>query len=108
MPSPLILQLTSFWHQPGTTTTKTWLGNGDWDVAQFEWYRWSTGTRSGKLDTSSPSEPELLLWSTGASGRVLNGNATATTQSAVQTVTVVNFGVAAQRTSSLAVLKLTA
>lgn len=36
-------------------------GNGLWDTAQMLWHQWSTGTRSGKLETPPPSPNELTL-----------------------------------------------
>ena len=61
LPFPFIDQLTSFWQIHTKETEEQSLGNGPWEVAQRTWHQWSSGRRSGKLDTSVPSAPELKV-----------------------------------------------
>lgn len=58
---PAVQQLVSYWtpvhvRQNGDLSH---FGNGLWDTAQMLWHQWSTGTRSGKLETAPPSPIEL-------------------------------------------------
>lgn len=63
LPFPAVYNLTKHWQRLPLRINGnlTHFGNGLWDTAQMLWHQWSTGTRSGKLESSKPPEFELKL-----------------------------------------------
>lgn len=62
LPFPAVQQLTAHWQPlPAKARRHEPFGNGLWDTAQMLYHQWSSGTRSGRLETDQPSATELKL-----------------------------------------------
>lgn len=57
---PVLMRLTRHWQSiPESVSTRESFGDGKWEAAQMLYHQWSSGVRSGRLETEPPSAREI-------------------------------------------------